>query len=88
MRRAGARSLVLVGAVPALFVPTLAPAAPVLVDTVLATVGATTVTAAAVALPLVAAALLQLPGTDTRSMGIATATTKGSAGAEPFCQVV
>ena len=50
MRRAGARSLVLVGAVLALFVPTPAPAAPVLVDTVLATVGATTVTAADVAL--------------------------------------
>jgi hypothetical protein len=50
MWRAGARGLILVGALLALLAPALTPAAPVLVDTVLATVGATPVTAADLAL--------------------------------------
>jgi hypothetical protein len=50
MRRPGERSLVLIGIVLALLAPGPAPAAPVLVDTVVATVGATPVTAGEVAL--------------------------------------
>jgi len=50
MRRPGPRSLILIGLLLALLAPGPAPAAPALVETVLATVGATTVTAGDVAL--------------------------------------